>query len=162
MAIRKHSAGSLEAETLRQKIGDETLLWAFFPLEEDDGARPEFIDDLAAGAAGRARNSVIVGDGDGLNLEFPTALSDGRKDRGTLSAVRHSVRRVLNVTSHEDLALRGEDSRTHSEVGEGRIGVPHYFARRAEQTFAHGRWHFCLLHTQANFAQDRVVRHCTA
>jgi len=68
--MRKRSAGSLEAETLRKKIGDETLLWAFFPFVEDDGARPEFIDDLAAGAAGRAWNSVIVGNGHGANLEF--------------------------------------------------------------------------------------------
>jgi len=46
------------------------LLRAFFALVEDDGTRPKFIDDLAAGAAGRAWNSVIVGDGDGVNLKF--------------------------------------------------------------------------------------------
>ena len=59
---RKRSAGSLEAKTLRQKIGDETLLRAFLALVEDDGARAEFIDDLAAGAAGRAWDSLIVRD----------------------------------------------------------------------------------------------------
>ena len=139
MAIRKHSAGSLEAETLRQKIGDETLLWAFFPLVEDDGARPEFVNDLAACAAGRAWNPMIVGNGDGENLEFGPELGDSRKDRGTLSAVGHSVGRIFDVTSYEDLAFRGENGRAHSEVGEGRIGVLHHFVRRTEQTFAHGR-----------------------
>src|SRR6267378_5763246 len=146
--MRKRSAGSLEAETLRQKIGDETLLWAFFPFVEDDGARPEFIDDLAAGAARRTRNPVIVGNGDGENLEFWAMLGDSGKDCGTLGAVGHSVRRVLDITSHEYLAFRGEDSRAHSEVGEGRIGVFHHFARGTEQTFAHGRRHLYCLHTQ--------------
>jgi hypothetical protein len=98
---------------------------------------------------------VIVGDGDGANLKFWTMFSDGRKYRGALGAVGHSVRRVLDVASHKDLAFRGEDSRAHSEVGEGRVGIPHYFARRAEQTFAHGRWHFCLLHTQTDFAEEQ-------
>ena len=98
-------------------------------MVEDDGARAEFIDDLAAGAAGRAWNSVIVDDGDGVYLEFWAKLGDGRKDRRTLGAVGHSVRRVLDVASQEDLTFRGEDGCAHSKVGEGRVGVLHYFAR---------------------------------
>src|SRR5260370_9745056 len=128
--MRRCWAGSLEAETLRQEISDETLLWALFPVVEDDGARPEFIDHLTAGATGRAWNSVIIGDGDGANLEFWTMLGNGRKDRRTLSAVGHSVRRILDVASDEDLSFRGEDIRAHSAVGALRIGILHYSARR--------------------------------
>src|ERR1035437_4054249 len=138
MAIRKHSAGSLEAETLRQKIGDEALLRAFCALVEDDGARAEFIDDLAAGAAGRAWNSVIVHHGDGTNLELWPIFSDCGKDRSTLGAVGHSVRCVLDVASHEDLAFRSENGCAHSEVGEGGVGVLHHLARLTEQAFPHG------------------------
>src|SRR5260370_41311351 len=97
--MRRCWAGSLEAETLRQKIGDETLLWAFFPLVEDDGAGPEFIYHLTAGATGRAWDSVIICNGDGANLEFWTMLGNGIKDRRTLTAVRLSLRRILAVSS---------------------------------------------------------------
>src|SRR5260370_37592796 len=134
--MRRCWAGSLEAETLRQKIGDETLLWAFFPLVEDDGAGPEFIDHLTAGATGRAWNSVIIGNGGGANLEVWAMLGNGRKDRRTLSAAGHSVRRILDVASDEDLAFRAEDSPAHPELGERRIGILHYFARRTAQAFA--------------------------
>src|SRR5271156_2703190 len=109
MGIAKHSEGSLEAKALRQKIGDETLLRPFFALIEDDGTRPELVDDLATGAAGRAWNAVIAirrGDhGNGLNLKFWAVFSDGRKNCGTLGAVRHSVRRILDVAARKDSAF---------------------------------------------------------
>src|SRR5208282_6464989 len=97
---------------------------AFFALVEDDGARPELIDDLAAGAARGARNSVVVfvgdgGHGDGANLEFRPGLGDSGKDRGTLGAVGQSVRSILDVASHEDLAFCSEDGCAHSKFGEG-------------------------------------------
>src|ERR1019366_682155 len=155
MGIRKHSAGSLEAETLRQKIGDEALLRAFCALVEDNGARAEFIDDLAAGAAGRAWNSVIVGNGNGANLESRTDLGDGGKDRGALGAVGHSVRCVLDVASCEHLAFRGEDGRAHPEVGKGGVGVLHHLARRTEQAFAHGSWDLWLWHIQIDFTEEQ-------
>ena len=157
--MRKRSAGSLEAETLRQKIGDETLLWAFFPFVKDDGTRPEFIDDLAAGAAGRTWDSAIASvggdEGHGANLEFWTIFSDSGKDRSTFGAVGHSVRGVLDVASHEDLSFRGKDSRAHSKVGKGCVRVFHDLACRPEQAFARGNWHLSLLHIQINFDEEQ-------
>src|SRR5208282_24783 len=156
--IAKHSAGSLEAETLRQKIGDETLFWAFFALIKDHGVRPKFIDDLAAGTAGRAWNFIsLIGrgdDGDGANLKFRAIFRDRRKDRGALGAVSHSVRRVLDVTSREHSTFRGEDGCAHPKVGEGCVCILHHFARCTEQALARDGRHLCRWHTQTAFAED--------
>jgi len=54
------AGGFTGGETLREKICDRTLLWAILALVENDGARAEFIDDLAAGSAGRAWNALSV------------------------------------------------------------------------------------------------------
>lgn len=139
MEIEKRSTGSLEAETLRQKIGNKALRRAFFTLIENNGARTEFINDLAARAARRARNPVIIGDGDGPDFKFWTIFRNRRKDSSALGAIGHSVRRVLNIAPNKDAAFRCENGRAHSELGKGRVSILHHFARRTEQALPNGR-----------------------
>src|ERR1700691_1608671 len=143
-----HSADSLEAETLRKKLGDETLRGTFFPLVKNDCSWPEFINHLAARPTRRARGSMIVRHGDGFDFEFWSALSDSGKNRGTLGAVSHSVRCILDVASDKDLPPRGENSSTYFKVRERRIGIFHHLARCAEQSFARDGRQFCVLHSQ--------------
>jgi hypothetical protein len=136
--MAKRSTGSLEPKALRQQIGDGPLLWTFRPLVDDGGPRSKFIDHLAARAARRAWNSLIVSDGNGADLQFWTIFSDGGKDRGPLGAVGYSIGRILDVASHEDMAFRGENGGANLEMGERRVSILHDFARRTEQAFAHG------------------------
>ena len=99
---------------------------------------------------------MIVGDGDGVNLDLGAELGDGRKDRGALGAVGHSVRRVFDIASGEDLAFRSEDGRADSKVGKRRVGVLHYFARGTEQAFARGSRDLCRFHSQINVVANQV------
>ncbi len=155
--MAKRSTGSLEAKALRQQIGDGPLLWTFRALVDDGGPRSKFIDHLAAGAAGRARNSMIVSDGNGADLQFWTIFSDGGKNRGTLGAVGHSVRRVLDVAADEDFALRCKNGRADPELGKWRVRVPRYFARGSKQAFARRNRHFICWHTQIDWTEDREI-----
>src|SRR5450432_3399384 len=129
MSMVKGSAGSLEAETLREQIGDRAFLRTLFAFVENNGSRSEFVYDLPAGPARRTWDPVIVHYSHGLDFQFGAIFGHSRKDRGTLGAVCHSVGRIFNVASHERLAFRGENRRANSKVREGRIGILHHFAR---------------------------------
>jgi len=155
--MARHLAWSLQAEALRQKIGDETLLRSFFTLIEDDGARPEFIDHLTASAARRARGPLVVDDSDCLDLKLGATFGNRGKNRCTFGAVGHSVRRVLDVAADEDFALRCKNGRADPELGKWRVRVPRYFARGSKQAFARRNRHFICWHTQIDWAEDREI-----
>lgn len=106
-----------------------TLLRASFALVKNNGAWTEFINHLAAGAAGGARNSVIVADRYGANLKIWSICGDRRENRGTLGTISHTVGSILDVASSKDLPFGGEDGRANSEVGERRVGILHHFPR---------------------------------
>ena len=85
------------------------LLWTLTALEKYGCVGAEFIDDLAARTARRTSNVLVVHDGDGADLDFGTELRDGRKNRRTLGAVRHSVRGVFHIATGKDLAVRQQN-----------------------------------------------------
>jgi len=126
---------SFETEPFREKFGDVGLLLAVSALKENDGVGAEFVDHLAAGAAGGAGDALIVDDRDRGDLDLGTQSSHGRKNRGALGAIRHSVGGVLYVAAGEDFAFCSEQSGTHSEVGVGGVGVLHRRPGGLEQAF---------------------------
>src|SRR5208282_2190547 len=110
-------AGSLEAESFRKKFGDVRLPGAVCPLKENGGVRAEFVNYLPASSAGRTRDSVVVGDGDGANLDLGAQRGYRRENRGTFGAVGHAVRSVLDIAAGENLAVGEQDRRADAEVG---------------------------------------------
>ena len=73
------SRRSLQAESFRQQLGDREFLPALRALEKDDRLRAEFVNHLAAGAAGRARCVVVVDDGDRLDFHFGPSRATAEK-----------------------------------------------------------------------------------
>src|SRR5437762_10670826 len=59
--------GSLEAESFREKFGDVRLHCPLGTLEKNCRVRTKFIDHLAAGAARRTRDTMVIRNGDRLN-----------------------------------------------------------------------------------------------
>jgi hypothetical protein len=68
--------GSQEAKPFRQKLLDVSLFRALRALEKYDCIRPKFVNHLTAGAARRARHSLIIGYRDGVNLHSRAQLCD--------------------------------------------------------------------------------------
>jgi|SRR6266700_2532637 len=80
---------------------------------------------------------MIVGDGYRLNLDPRTQLSDRCENRGSLSAVGHSVGRILHITTGKDFAIRQQDGCAYVEVRVGSMRVLHHPDCRLLQFFPH-------------------------
>ncbi len=74
-------------------------------LKENHGVRAEFVDDLPAGPAGRASNTVIIGHGDGANLDLRSQLRNRGKNCGAFCAVRHAIGSIFDVAAAENLSI---------------------------------------------------------
>jgi hypothetical protein len=129
----KRRLGSLEAEPFRKKFGDVSLLGATRALKKDRGVGAEFVDDLAASAAGRAGHALIVDDADGADFNFGTEFGNGGEDGGPLGAVAESVGGVFNVASGKDFAVREQNGGAHAEVRVWCVRVLHDLFRGAQQ-----------------------------
>ena len=85
--------------------------------------RPEFVDDLPAGAAGGGGFGVGVKTTTARITERPSAVGDGLEDGVPLGTDRQAVRRILDVAAREDLATIGEHGRPDAKPAVGTIGV---------------------------------------
>ena len=106
------------------------LLRSACALKINSGVRAEFVDNLAARSARRAWHAFIVCDGNRLDFYFRTQLRHRREDRGSLCAVRHSVRCIFDVAPSEDLSIRKKNGSSDVEVRIGCVGILHHFGRR--------------------------------
>src|ERR1700722_8605688 len=97
---------SLEAESFRKQLRDVGLLWSGGPLEKDGRVGTELVDHLAAGAARGAGDAVIIGDGDGTNLDLRAQCGHCGKNRSALGAVRHAIRSIFHVAAGKDFSTR--------------------------------------------------------
>ncbi len=73
------------------------LLWPACAQKKDRCVRPEFVNHLSAGAAGRAGGAVIIGHDHSPNLNLWTHLGDSGEYRGALGTIRHPVRSILHI-----------------------------------------------------------------
>lgn len=94
-------------------------------LKKDLCVRAKFINDLAAGAARRAWNSLFVDHRDGLDFNFRPTLGNRRKNRRALGAIRHSIRSILHVASGEYLPIRQQDRRADTKFRIRRVRIFH-------------------------------------
>ena len=99
-------------------------------LKEDSGVRPEFVDHLTAGAAGRTRDALVVDYRDRADLNLGSKLRDRGKNRRALGTIGHSVRRILHITTSENFPVREKNGGSDSELRIGRMRVLHDFLRR--------------------------------
>ena len=104
------------------------------PLEEDRRIRAEFVNDLPAGAARRARHSLVVDHRNRADLDPGSKLRHGRENRRTFGAISHSIGRILHITTREDFPIRKQDGRSDPELRVGRMRVPHHFLRRSRES----------------------------
>ena len=80
------------------------LFLAIRALEEHNGIRAEFVDDLPASPTGRAGHAMIIDDGDGADFYFWSEFRDRGKDGCALGTIRHAVGSVFHVASREQFA----------------------------------------------------------
>jgi len=109
-----------------------SLPWSANSLKEDGCVRPEFVNHLTASAAGRTGNALVVDYRDGSDLDLGSKLGDRRTNRGALGTVGHSIRRILDVATAENFAVREKNGRSDSELRIGRMRVLHNFLGRAQ------------------------------
>src|SRR6516225_8658876 len=107
---------SPEAESFRKKFFNVCLLGAVRALKEHGRVRAKLINHLPARATGRTGDTVIVRNGDSLNLNLRTKFSNGGEDRCTLCAVAHSVRGILDVATRKDLSIGQQDRRADPKL----------------------------------------------
>src|SRR5437868_3561535 len=98
MATNARWRNSLQAESFRQEFGDAGFLPALSGGKEDDCLRTEFVNHLAASAAGSA--GYVLGDHrNRADFELRSRVGDGGKNRGTLGAIGHSIGGVFHVAT---------------------------------------------------------------
>lgn len=105
-------------------------------LVEDNRIRTEFINDLAACAAGRAWHALVIHYSDCADIQPSTGLRDRRKDGSALGAVGHPVGRILHIAAGEDFTFGRQECGTDAKIGVGRMSVFHHFARLMQQGLA--------------------------
>ena len=103
------------------------LLGSASPLKENSGIRAEFVDHLPARAAWRAGDSVVVGNGNGANLNLRAELSDCGKNCGPFGAVSHAVRCVLDIAAGKDLAVAEQNGGTDMKIRIRCVRILHRF-----------------------------------
>ena len=91
---------------------------------------------------------MVVGDGNGANLNLWTQLRDGREDRGSLRAVGHTVGSVLDVAAGKNFTVREQDRRANVEVGVRRVGVLHDLCRSLLQSLSRSGGQVCVAHRE--------------
>ena len=86
--------------------------------ESDGGVRQhEFSQHLAAGAAGRARGVIQVGDRYGGDADIGPKFGDGAYKGGAFGAEGQAVAHILDVGSSDDGPVGEAKSRANLEAG---------------------------------------------
>jgi hypothetical protein len=119
------SLGVVEEEGGGEQVSDAGLRnGPCFAGEEDDGVgRAEFVDGLAAGAAGLAGGVVEVRDSDGADTDFGAVEADSGGDGGLFGADGEAVGGVFDVAADDDSTVGEQDGCANAEVTVGGVGV---------------------------------------
>ena len=143
------------------------LLGSISALKIDDCVWAEFIDDLTARPAWRARHPVIVRDSHRRNFDPRPQLGNRRKNGSTLGAIRHAIRRIFNITTGKNLSVRQQDRRPDSKIRVWSVRILHGTCRRFIQLLTHAAGQLHLLSWQDDPLLDHIhawelgiVRHC--
>src|SRR5438067_11479730 len=99
MATNARWRNSLQAESFRQEFGDAGFLPTLSGGKEDDCLRTEFVNHLAASAAGSAGYVLGVDHRNRADFELRSRRGHCRKDRGTFGTVGHSIGGVSHVAT---------------------------------------------------------------
>jgi hypothetical protein len=138
----------------------------------DESRRTEFVDDLAASAAGARGLGGRRENGDGKNAALTGR--GGGENRGALGAIAQTVGGVLDVAAGVDFARGGEDGGAHGKLGIRRIrffrgGAGDFFelaANAGGNVFSHGekyqRPSSVLVVAKALMADSRSAREWAA
>jgi hypothetical protein len=119
------SLGVVEQEGRGEQVGDAGLRnGPCFAGEEDDGVgSAEFVDGLAAGAAGLAGGVVEVRNSDGADTYFGAVQADSGGDGGLFGADGEAVGGVFDVAAGDDSTVGEQDGCANPEVAVGSVGV---------------------------------------
>src|SRR5664279_5045031 len=105
------------------------MLWTCGALKEYGRIGSELIDHLPASSARRTGDSMVVGDGYRLNLNFWAQGSDRSEYCGSLGAVGHAVGGVLHIAARKNFAIRQQNCRPNMEVRVWSVRIFHHFNR---------------------------------
>lgn len=106
-------------------------------LKENGGVRAKLVDYLAARSARRARDAVVVGDSNRLNLNLWAELRDCGKDRGSLCTIGHSVGCIFDIATRKHLSVREQDGSPHVKIRIGSMRILHHFDCRLFKLLPH-------------------------
>ena len=123
-------------------------------LEEDDCVGAKFINHLAARSARRARDTVVVGDRHGLNLDLGAELGNRGENCRSLRAVGHSVRSILHIAAGKDFAVGEQDRRADVKIRVRSMRILHHFDSRSLQFLAQIGGNHPLRHIEISAQRD--------